>query len=238
MRIGRTLVALPAVLVAAACTQVADGTVRPARGLTPRPLTGQAVKQVLLDDSELSKMLNQPFKGSADLPPRFGGRDLLFGLDASPSECAEVQFELHKNSYGRADIRNAAQEIWWTVRLRNVKVISVTESVVALPSAVAADALFATLTQQWNRCNGATVTSDLPSGRGPTAVISDVRAADSVLAAHVDAVNTFRITSGRAVGVRVNCLVEVGVAFFSDHRPDGTAVRIAHQMMDKVGSLS
>jgi hypothetical protein len=122
--------------------------------------------------------------------------------------------------------------------LRNAKVISVTESVVALPSTVAADALFATLTQQWNRCNGATVTPDLPSGRGPTAVISDVRAADSVLAAHVDAVNTFRITSGRAVGVRVNCLVEVGVAFFSDHRPDGTAVRIAHQMMDKVTRLS
>lgn len=238
MRIGRTLVALLAVLGATACTQVADGTVRSARGLTPRPLTGQAVKQVLLDDSELSKMLNQPFKGSADFPPRFGGRDLLFGLDASPSECAEVEFELHKNSYGRADIRNAAQEVWWTARLRNVKVISVTESVVALPSAVAADALFATLTQQWNRCNGTTVTSDFPSGRGPTAVISGVRAADSVLAATVDAVNSFMITSARAVGVRVNCLVEVGVAFFSDHRPDGTAVNIAHQMMDKVSSLT
>ena len=238
MRIGRTLVALLAVLAATACTQVADGTVRPARGLTPRPLTGQAVKQVLFDDSELSKMLNQPFKRSADLPPRFGGRDLLFGLDASPSECAEVEFELHKNSYGRADIRNAAQEIWWTARLRNVKVISMTESVVALPSTVAADALFATLTQQWNRCNGATVTSDFPGGRGPTAVVSDVRAAGSVLAATVDAVNTFTITSARAVGVRVNCLVEVGVAFFSDHRPDGTAVKIAHQMMDKVSSLT
>jgi hypothetical protein len=238
MRIGRTLVALLAVLVATACTQVADGTARPARGLTPRPLTGQAVKQVLLDDSELSKMLNQSFKGTAEFPPRLGRRDLLFELDASPSECAEVEFELHKNSYGGADIRKAAQEVWWTAHLRSVKVISVTESVVALPSALAADALFATLTQQWNRCDGTTVTSHFPSGRGPTAVISDVRVADSVLAAHVAAVNTFTITSGRAVGVRVNCLVEVSVAFFSDHRPDGTAIRIAHRMMDKVSSLS
>ncbi len=60
MRIGRTVVPLLVILVAAACTRVVDGSARPARGLTPRPITGQTVKQVLLDESELSKMLGQP----------------------------------------------------------------------------------------------------------------------------------------------------------------------------------
>jgi PknH-like extracellular domain len=85
--------------------------------------------------------------------------------------------------------------------------------VVALSSAGTADALFATLTQQWKGCNGTTVTSDFPSGPGPTAVITDVRAADSVLAATVEAGNSFPITSARAVGVRVSCLVEVTSPF-------------------------
>lgn len=55
---------------------------------------------------------------------------------------------------------------WFTLTLKHVKVISVKESVVALSSADAADALFATLTQQWKGCNGTTVTSDFPSGPG------------------------------------------------------------------------
>jgi hypothetical protein len=236
MRVGRIVLPLLVMLFAAACTRVMDGTVRPARGLAPRPLTGQTVRQVLLDDSELSKTIGQRFKARTELPPRFGGRDLLFGLDASPSGCAEVVFPLDKSSYGTADISNIAQESWWTVGVRGAKVISVSESVVALPTAVAADALFVKFTQEWNRCNGATVTPHFPSGGGPTTAISDVRAADSVLAATVE--SSYTITSARAVGARVNCLVEVDAAFFVDHHPDDTAVDIAHRMMDKVSSLS
>ncbi len=238
MRNGRIVLPLLVMLVAAACTQVVDGAVRPARGLTPRPLIGQTVEQALLDGSELSKMIGQTLKSRAEFPPRFGGRDLLFGLPASPSQCAGVVFELHTNSYETADIRNVAQESWWTADVRGAKVIDVSEAVVALPTASAADPLFAKITREWNRCNGTTVTSYFPSGGGPTAVISGVRAADSVLAATVEAGNTFTITRARAVGVRVNCLVEVEVAYFADHHPDGTAVNIAHRMMDKVSDLS
>jgi PknH-like protein len=236
MRIRRTLIPLLIIFFAAACIRVVDGAARPTRGLTPRPLTGQTIKQVLLDDSELSNIIGQRFKGKADLPPRFGGRDLLFPLTASPSECAGVVVELSQSSYENADIGNVAQESWWTAGIRGAKVIDVSESVVALPTAGAADVLFANLIQIWNRCNGTTVTSHFPSG--PTAAISDVRAANSVLAATVDAAaSTFTITSARAVGVRVNCLVEVNVAFFED-RPGGTAVDVAHQMMDKISRLS
>jgi hypothetical protein len=236
--IGRIVAALVALPLAAGCVAVVGGTAYPMRGLAPRPLIGQPVKQVLLDNSELSKIIGQLFQGKAELPPRFGGRELLFGLPASPSQCAGVVYELHRTSYGTADIRTVAQESWWTVGVRGAKVIDVSESVVALPTASAADALFAKFTQAWNRCNGTTVTSHFPSGGGPRATISDVRAADSVLAATVESGTSFTITNARAVGVRVNCLVEVDVAFFANQQPAGTAVDIAHAMMDKVSRSS
>jgi PknH-like extracellular domain len=238
MRSGRTLVPLLVVLVAAACTRTVDGSVRPARGLTPRPLTEQAVKAVLLDDGELANLLGQSFTSKADSPPRFGGRERLHDVHSSPTECAGVVFQLQKSSYGSADVRTVGQETWWTVGIRNAKVINVVESVAALPTASAADAVFANFTQQWNRCNGATVTSDFGIGYTLTSAISDVRAANSVLAATVQTHNVATVTSAHAVGVRANCVVEVEVAFFSDQRPGGAAVDLAHRMMDKVSSLS
>jgi hypothetical protein len=234
VRFARIVLPLLVILLAAGCTRVVDGTVRPARGLAPRPLTGQTVRQVLLDDSELWNATGQRFKARAEFPPRFGGRDLLSPLSTSPSACAGVVFELDKSGYEAANVGTVAQESWWTVGVRGVQIIHVSEAVVVLPSAVAADALFAKFTQDWNQCNGATVHLNFPSGGDPTAAVSDVRAADSVLAATVESFHT--LISARAVGVRVNCLVEVDVAFF--HHPDGTAVKIAHRMMDKVSSLS
>jgi hypothetical protein len=50
----------------------------------------------------------------------------------------------------------------------------------------------------------------------------------------------------RAIGVRLNCLVEVEVVFFGDRRssdpgtgnPDTSATDIAHAMMDRVTRFS
>jgi hypothetical protein len=238
MRIGRIAVPLLVILVGAACTRAVDGTVRPARGLTPRPLTGQTVNHVLLDEGELTKLLHQSFKRISASPPRFGGRDQLYDVHSSPRGCAGVVFELQKSSYGPADVRNVAQETWWTAGIRHAEVISVVESVAAVPTAAAADAVFAEFIRQWNRCNGATVTSDFGIGNALTSVISDVRAANSVLAATVQSHNVTTVTSARAVGVRVNCFVEVDVALFSDQTPAGTAVDLVHRMMDKVSRLS
>jgi hypothetical protein len=88
MRIGRTVVPLLVVLIAAACTREVDGTVRPARGLTPRPLSGLAIQQVLLDDSELSKIINQPFKGRAELPSRLVEVNVAYFIDHHPDGAA------------------------------------------------------------------------------------------------------------------------------------------------------
>ena len=66
------------VIVAASavgCGGVVAGTAKPAPNLKPRPLTGQTVTQVALDDVALSRMLGQPFV--ARQPPEFGGPDKL-----------------------------------------------------------------------------------------------------------------------------------------------------------------
>ncbi len=139
------------------------------------------------------------------------------------------------------------------------KVISVGEGVVALSSTAGATALFQEFSRQWRDCDGTTVTIGRPSiiTDRPAIVfsdtISDVRAADSVLAAtlSIDTQLPGIPSSGprpeaRAIGVRGNCLVEVEIAFFGStslsdegsgdvHR---SAIDIAHAMMDKVSGLT
>ena len=236
--LGMIAVSLSAVLLAAGCTRVVDGSVHPAPGLPPHPLTGPTAKKALLDNAQLSKLLGQPFKGDPDFPPRFGGSDQLFDIDAAPRECAEVVFELQKSAYRSAGVKDVAQESWWSAGGRRAKVISVAEAVVAMTNNNNADALFAQFSQQWTRCAGTTVTDyNLRGEPFSTAAISDVRTADSVLAATVRSRVVTTVTHARSLGVRVNCLVEVNVAFFSN-RPDDSAIDIAHAMMDKVSDLS
>ena len=70
--VGLATVCAAIAAVAVGCGPVVDGTAKPAPNLKPRPLTGDAVRQVPLDDDTLSRMLGQPFV--ARQPPEFGGR--------------------------------------------------------------------------------------------------------------------------------------------------------------------
>jgi hypothetical protein len=149
MRIGRIVVALVALPLAAGCMVVVDGAAHPAPGLAPRPLIGKPGSHALLDDSELAKLLRQYFKSKPQSPPRFGGRDQLYDVLAAPSGRSGVVYELQKSSYGAADVENVAQQTWWTAGIRGAKVISLVESVAAVPTAAAADAVFAGFIRQW-----------------------------------------------------------------------------------------
>lgn len=230
-------------LLVAGCTRVVAGAAHPAPGMTPRPLGGQAVNRVLLDDREVSKMLGQPFKADPDSPPRFGGIDQLTDGSASPRECAAAAVELPKSVFQSSRVRHVAKESWWNAAPyeENPRVISVHEAVVALPTAAAADPLFAKFTQQWRECDGTTVSMD--DGYF-TMAISDVSDANSVVAASVRVHGSTTVPNAHVVGVRVNCLVEVRVAFFdldSGRTADAdktVAVNIAHRMMDKISELS
>lgn len=242
---------LVVVMLASGCTVTVDGAVRPAQNLKPRPLTGQTVKQVLLDAPALSKLLDQPFKADSDFPPKFGDASLLRDHyeTASPPNCVGVTDMLQKSAYQSAKVQHVARESWWHDGY-SVRVLNVEESVVALPTATDADALFTKFSQQWRECDGMTMTGN--SGQFTYwDKITNVRVANSVVAATVsDASNVVArssaIPTARAIGVRVNCLVEVEVSFFSssDASDRGTgdintsAIDIAHLMMDKVTDRS
>jgi hypothetical protein len=233
---------------AVGCGPVVGGTAKPAPNLKPRPLTGETVRQVLLDDVALSRMLGQPFV--ARMPPEFGGPDKLYG-QISPSSCVGVTAMLQKSVYESAEVKDVASESWWN-NGEPAQVISVMEGVVTLPTAAQAETLFAKFSEQWQKCNGATTTEQ----NGPittTNAVSDIRITNTVVAATNTATSVLpnmpalRPTpQARAIGVRLNCLVEAEVVFFGDRRPsdpgsanlDSSAVDIAQAMMDKVSALS
>jgi hypothetical protein len=251
----RTIGSATALAVVAAlavgCGPVVNGTAKPAPNLKPRPLSGATVRQVLLDDVALSRMLDQPFV--ARMPPEFGGPDKLFQPDSqvSPAGCLGVTAMLQKSVYDSAEVRDVASESWWN-NGDPAQVISVIEGVVTLPTPAQAEALFAKFPAQWQRCSGTTTTEQT----GPistTTAISDIRVTNTVVAATNTATAVLpnmpplRPTpQARAIGVRLNCIVEVEVVFFGDRRPsdpgsadpDTSAVDIAHAMMDKVSALS
>lgn len=251
MRIVGPVAALAVVAaLAAGCGTVVDGTAQPAPNLKPRPLTGGAVRQVLLDDAALSRMLNQPFV--ARKPPEFGGPEKLYARNeaVSPAGCLGVTAMLQKSVYQAAQVENVASATWWN-NGEPAQVITVIEGAVALPSAAQAEALFGQFAEQWQQCSGTTMTEQT----GPistTNVISDVRVANTVVAATNTATSVLpnmpalRPTpQARAIGVRSNCLVEVEVVFFGGRRPsdpgsanlDSSGIDVAHALMDKVSAL-
>jgi hypothetical protein len=253
-----TVVAALAVGCGAVGGEVVQGTAKPAPNLKPRPLTGETVKQVLLDDAALSRMLNQPFV--ARKPPEFGGPDKLYQRNSpvSPADCLGVTAMLQKSVYEPgpqpAQVKDVASMSWWN-NGEPAQVISVMEGVVTLPSAAQAEALFAKFSVQWQRCNG-TKTTEQNGPISTTNDISDVRVADAsntVVAATNTASSVLPnmpalqpTPQARAIGVRLNCLVEVAVVFFGERRAsdpgsadlDTSAIDIAHTMMDRVSALS
>src|ERR1700758_3198381 len=145
-RIPRCFVALVAVVMSlAGCAVSVDGTAGPGARFTARP------------PSALSRILNQPFRIDPHLPPRFGGPEALRddGWD-SPGDCLGVAAVLQQDVYQSSKVTHAAVETWRHVA-RSAEGVSVTEGVVSLPTAGDAQALFAKFTEQWRRCEGATV---------------------------------------------------------------------------------
>jgi PknH-like extracellular domain len=249
--VGSATALLVVAALAAGCGSVVDGTAKPAPNLKPRPLTAETVKQVPLDDIALTRMLDQPFVTRQ--PPEAGGPDKLFQPDnpASPAACRGVTAMLQKSVYEPAEVNGLVYESWWN-NGDPAQVISVMEGAVTLPTAAQAEQLFAKFSKQWQQCNGTTTTEQT----GPistTNAISDIRVTNTAVAATNTATAVLPnmppllpTPQARAIGVRLNCLVEVEVVFFGDRRPsdpgsatvDTSAVDVADAMMDKVGALS
>jgi hypothetical protein len=71
MRTRSVAACLVVVVLTTGCTEAFAGKARPAPELTPRPLTGQTVKQVLLDGADLSK-IPEDHKDRSDYAPISG----------------------------------------------------------------------------------------------------------------------------------------------------------------------
>jgi methylmalonyl-CoA mutase cobalamin-binding subunit len=110
--------------------------------------------------------------------------------------------------------------------------------------------LFTNFAAKWQQCGGVDVI--LPGDDDTfTEAISDVRVADSVLAATVSvksahSVLDSTIPHARAIGVLVNCLIDVEISIYSsqDLADQGSAdirtsgIGIAHILMDKASKLA
>jgi hypothetical protein len=241
--------ALLLVMSTAGCAVVVDGTARRAPSMAPRSLHGQTIKQVLLGHRALSRILNQSFKIDPRFRPRFGGPDAL--LDdgwLSPGDCLGVASMLQRVVYPSSKVRHVAVQTWRHAP-GSVEVTSVEEGVVSLPSAAEAQALFGKFSQQWQQCDGTTMPLSGTVFR-LKATIANVQVADSIAAATISmgfasrSTDSASLPSGRALGVRGNCLVEVEVALFGNTQPPergadprASAVDIAHAILDNVGAL-
>jgi len=248
--LARAIALLSIGLLTAGCTAAVDGNARPAANLKSRAITGQTIKKVLLGDGALSEILNQSFEFDPRFPSRFGGPETLQDSGSVLRvDCLGVAMMLQKIDYQSTNVKQVAMEAWRRTA-KSMQVTSVKEGVVSLASADDADALFAKFSQQWQKCDGATLL--LPDGMVKLkGKVTNVKVASSVLAATASVGWAFSgsgseaIPEGRAVGVRANCLVEVEVDFFnaSDPAPQASgtfntkAVDIAQAMMDEVSAL-
>jgi hypothetical protein len=230
--------ALMAMALATGCTPKIGGTARPA----PLP----PMLRIMLDGATLSKLLGQPFKNAPQFPPSYGGSEKFGTADesASPADCIGVVFMMQKIVYQSVPVKDAVRELWRNDG-RSVKVDDVDEGVISFATAKDAAAAFERFSGQWQKCDGTTLSMDsVTSARN---VISDVRLADSVVAAsvlmhpHENSILT-SIPMARALGVRGNYLVEVAVSFYGNDDPaargsgdvNTSGVYLAHAMLDRL----
>ncbi len=210
-----------------------------------------AVRQVLLDDAELSKLVGQPFRSDPNLPPRFGGvEDLPDAWDsAEPEDCVGAAVGGQRVVYDSAGVQDIAHEFWDSASTSGDSTLTgVGEAVIALATASDADALFEKFAEQWSHCDGITVTRHGEGNGDASGEITEVSTSDAVLTATVrttvDGEVGLRVT--RAVAARVNCVVDVDVFWFvgedddTEAPPPGdtTAADLARAMLDKVRGLS
>lgn len=220
-------------------------------------VTGETVKQVLLDGGELTKMLDQPFTKTTG--PLVDGGFKAMDNPTLPGDCAGVVDLAPKSAYQSADVQSYVPETWVGAESGRMgfkpfttKVMFVREAVVTLPSAADARALFAEFAEQWRRCDGHPVNqvpdtpdeNSEPHLRDTEMHITDVRVSDSVLAASIVLDKNPSAPDTRAVGVQGNCLVTVLVAFTGAENATGSAdprtssSAAVRAMMDKVAQLS
>ena len=254
--IGKLVGLAASLVLVAGCTRIVDGSVQPAADLAPRPLAGPDIAKVLPGAVELSEILDQRMAVDFDGRRAVSGglEDMPDGLatesDATPHDCVGASSPMQRSVYESADVTEVIGE-GFDGDEDGGAVLAANVGVVALDSVASANKLFDTFAEQWQDCDGTTVTIVKESVRGGffTDHVTDVRVENSVVAATIEFGHTLDslITPvARALGVRANCLVEVDVAYYSEPESrakgntdvDSVAIDIAHMMMDEISDLA
>lgn len=239
------------VLVAVTTWVVLPSRSRDAAGV----ITGDTVRQILLDGTELTAMLDQPFT-TVTGPPAYGGIEAMDDT-TSPGECAGVVDVAQKQQYASASVQGYARETWIDSQTGNggykpldTRVMFVKEAVVALPSAADARELFDKFAQEWKHCDGQPVDAADPDAegtprlRGTEMHITDVRITDDLLAASIVLDKSPKAPDTRAIGVQGNCIVGVLIAFTGVENASGSgdpqtsSMDVVRAMMAKVAEHS
>lgn len=171
-----------------------------------------------------------------------GDEDMLLRnvdeVQATPAHCVSTAYRLQKSVYDAGPVQSVASNSWAGGGFDGPPV-SGFFGVVQMASTADAEEFFATITDNWRRCNGQTVALRHPgAGTDELSRVSDVAFDERVVSAIVlhASGDTGSATTVRALGVAGDCIVDVEIT-----DPRGTAAAqpaagVAELMLDKIAA--
>ncbi|OBI39620.1 sensor domain-containing protein [Mycobacterium sp. E2238] len=227
-------------LLSTGCVTTVNGT--PVRaghlGAAALPL-----EQVLPDDAEVSAAVGNELPPHS--PAQVGGIDLLpNGIrdsgGAAPIQCLGVVAPAMRIVYEPGHVHAAATQNYWNYD-SGVAVSSATAAAIKLAATADAQRLFASFVEQWQRCDGTTVTiyTHDSSNTELYSKVTDTRVDGPVLSATVVAWDNHHAPPcplERAVGVKGDVIADVKVADGPRVQAGRRAVDLVEVMLRKVSS--
>jgi hypothetical protein len=246
-RLKAALGVLAITVLTAGCVTTVSGSGRPSTGAGGIVGVGRDIPRVLPDDADFIAALGTSVSDGG-FPPSVGSLDMLpdgirTDQDASEIECLGVTSPFMRKMYENSSVQAVASQRWDNWDKGRSGNYSVDAGAIALKNPADARALFGTFANQWPKCEGKTMIL-YHAGGGPDQYlqITNVRVTDDMLSAIVmsssPATHTPASPDERAVGVSMNCIVDVSVSDSSwrtgDPMPQNMAATLAETMLKKI----
>lgn len=208
-----------------------------------QPLRAVPLGPFLPTAQELSTILATGPNGLL-APPVEGDADVLLRSVAdahvTPAECVSAAYRMQEIVYDTSPVRSVASSTWAGGGFEAPPVTGFF-GVVQMSDPVAAQEFFASLTGQWQRCNGQTVAMrPAVPGAGEISRITGVSFDARVVSASVlhTSGGTGSPTGIRAVGLADDCIVEVELVDPRAPVDARQAVAVADVILDKIAAVS
>ncbi|PRC42843.1 sensor domain-containing protein [Mycobacterium sp. ITM-2017-0098] len=193
------------------------GAAQPSQAIPLGPFLPTAAELSAVLGTGPNGLMGRPVEGDADV--------LLTSVadgQAAPPECVSAPYRLQQIVYDASPVQSVASNTWAGGGFDGPPV-SGFFSVVQMAGPAFAQEFFASVTDQWRRCNGQTVALQVPGhGADELSRITDVAFGEQVISANVlhASGGTGSPTGLRAVGLAGDCIVEVEL---TDPRTAGQA---------------